>query len=63
VITAQLTREIANARKLIESKINGAVTMLEGRISVADRHSDVAIRDVKEIIETRLIRSQLSLLP
>ena len=28
--------------------------MLEARISV-DRHSDVAIRDVKEIIETRLI--------
>jgi hypothetical protein len=29
---AQLTREIANARELIESKVNGVATMLEGRI-------------------------------
>jgi hypothetical protein len=53
--TAQLTREIANARELIETKVTGAVVMLEGRMTVADRHSDVAIRDVKEIIETRLL--------
>src|ERR1700730_421852 len=64
--SAQLTREIANARELIESKVNGVATMLEGRIKyaidamenvrlVADRHTDVAIRDVKEFIETRLI--------
>jgi hypothetical protein len=53
--TAQLTREISNARELIESEINGAVTMLEGRISVADKHTDVSIRAAKEIIETRLL--------
>jgi hypothetical protein len=62
--TAQLIREIANARELIESKVSGAVTMLEGRISsnasaveklsvATDRHTDTAIRGVKEILETR----------
>jgi hypothetical protein len=64
--TAQLTREINNARELIESKVNGAVVMLEGRIEanatavdtlrmVVDRHTDIAIRDVKEVLETRLV--------
>ena len=60
--TAQLTREIANARELIESKVNGAIVMLEGRIASTvaaldtlrnevDRHTE----DVKEILETRLV--------
>jgi hypothetical protein len=64
--TAQLTREIANARELIESRVNGAIAMLEGRIAatvaaldtlrnVVDRHTDTAIKDVKEIFETRLV--------
>ena len=64
--TAQLTREINNARELIESKVNGAVVMLEGRIEanatavdtlrmVVDRHTDIAIRDVKEVLETHLV--------
>ncbi len=33
LITAQLMREIANARDHIESKVSGAVVTLEGRIS------------------------------
>ena len=49
--TAQLTREIANARELIESKVNGAIVMLEGRIA----GSAAALKDVKEILETRLV--------
>jgi hypothetical protein len=49
--TAQLTREIANARELIESKVNGAIVMLKGRIV----GSAAALKDVKEILETRLI--------
>jgi hypothetical protein len=64
--TAQLTREIANARELSESKVNGVATMLEGRIKyavdamenvrlVADKHTDTAIKDVKEILETRFV--------
>ena len=64
--TAQLTREIANARELSESKVNGVATMLEGRIKyavdamenvrlVADKYTDTAIKDVKEIVETRLL--------
>ena len=64
--TAQLTREISNARELIESKVSGAVLMLEGRIAanasalenvriMVDRHVDTSIRDVKEILETRFI--------
>jgi hypothetical protein len=57
--TAQLTREISNARELIESKVSGAVLMLEGLIAanasaletvriMVDRHVDTSIRDVKE---------------
>ena len=64
--TAQLTREIANARELSESKVNGVATMLEGRIKyavdamenvrlVADKYTDTAIKDVKEILETRFV--------
>jgi hypothetical protein len=63
LLPAQLTREVANPRELIESKVAGAVVMLEGRITSAvsainnlrlatDRHTDVSI---KEIIETRLL--------
>jgi hypothetical protein len=61
--TAQLMREIANARELIESKVSGAVTMLEARISsnasaveklsvATDRHMDLETRF--QILETRL---------
>src|SRR3984893_2075014 len=64
--TAQLTREISNARELIESKVSGAVLMLEGRIAanasaletvriMVDRHVDTAINDLKEILETRFV--------
>ena len=64
--TAQLTREIANARELSESKVNGVETMLEGRIKyavdamenvrlVADKYTDTAIKDVREILETRFV--------
>jgi hypothetical protein len=64
--TAQLTREITNARELIESKVSGITTLLEQRIAanasavdtlrnVSDRHTDIAIKDVKEIFETRLV--------
>jgi len=63
--TPQLTREISNARELIECKVSGAVVMLEGRIAanataidtlrmVVDKHTDIATKDVKEILETRL---------
>ena len=64
--TAQLTREISNARELIESKVSGAVLMLEGRIAanasaletvriMVDRHVDTTLRDLKEIAETRFV--------
>ena len=63
--TPQLTREISNARELNECKVSGAVVMLEGRIAanataidtlrmVVDKHTDIATKDVKEILETRL---------
>jgi hypothetical protein len=60
--TAQLTREIANARELIESKVNGAIVMLEGRIAstvaaldTLRNEVDRRTEDVKEILETRLV--------
>lgn len=61
----QLLREIANARELIEAKVGGNFSTLAARIegldarliearSVGDRHTDIAIKDLKDAIETRL---------
>lgn len=64
--TAQLTREIANARELIESKVSGSTALLAARIDahdreashdrlITDRHIDAAVAGVKDLIETRLL--------
>jgi len=61
----QLLREISNARELIESKLDGSLATIGARIdgldtrivavqSVGDRHTDIAIKDLKDAIETRL---------
>jgi hypothetical protein len=62
--TAQLMREISNAREFIESKVSGAVLMLEGRIAanasaletvriMVDSHMNTAIKDLKVEAEIR----------